>query len=79
MNLAKKNAIYNADVRYLPLSEMGHMAMLHLNQGRFSLLKSLFEISLNQMTMMNSLVFYLTGSTTVTSALAISEERSNLQ
>ena len=22
---------YNTDVSYLPLSEMGHMAMLHLN------------------------------------------------
>ena len=23
--------VYNADVSYLPLSEMGHMAMLHTN------------------------------------------------
>ena len=27
--------IYNTDVSYLPLSEMGHMAMLHLNQRNF--------------------------------------------
>ena len=51
--------IYSADVSYLPLSEMGHMAMLHSNQGMFSLLKYLFEINLNQMTM-NSIVFCLT-------------------
>ena len=31
------------DVSYLPLNEMGHMAMLHLNWGRFFLLKSLFK------------------------------------
>ena len=43
--------IYNANIRYLPLSEMGHMAAL-----RISLLKSLFEIKLNQMTI-NSLSF----------------------
>ena len=52
--------IYSADVSYLPLSEMGHMAMLHSNQGMFSLLKYLFEINLNQMTM-NSIVFCLTA------------------
>ena len=42
---------YNADISYLPLSERGHMAAL-----RISLLKSLFEINLNQMTV-NSLSF----------------------
>ena len=36
------------------------MAMLHSNQGMFSLLKYLFEINLNQMTM-NSIVFCLTA------------------
>ena len=43
-----------------------------------SLLKSLSAINLNQMTI-NSLVFRLTGSTTIASAFAISKERSNLQ
>ena len=43
-----------------------------------SLLKSLSAINLNQMTI-KSLVFRLTGSTTIASAFAISKERSNLQ
>ena len=54
---------------------MGHMAMLHLTEES---LKSLFEIHLNQITI-NSLVFRLTGSTTIASAFALSGERSNLQ
>ena len=49
---------------------MGHMAMLHLTEES---LKSLFEIHLNQITI-NSLVFRLTGSTTIASAFALSGE-----
>ena len=49
-----------------------------LKLRKFSLLKSLIEINLKQMTI-NSLVFRLTGSTTIASAYALSEERSNLQ
>ena len=45
--------IYNADISYLPLSETGDMAALCI-----SLLKSLFEIDLNQMTL-NSFSFPL--------------------
>ena len=60
--------IYNADISYLPLSEMGDMAAL-----RISLLKSLFGIDLNQMTV-NSLSFLLTGWAIIASAFAISEE-----
>ena len=48
------------------------MAMLHLTEES---LKSLFEIHLNQITI-NSLVFRLTGSTTIASAFALSGERS---
>ena len=60
---------------------MGHMTMLYLNWRRFSLLKFLFEINLNHMTITCSFPFGLTGSTiaTVASAAAISKERSNLQ
>ena len=65
--------IDNTNVSYLPLSEMGHMAMLHLNFKKFSQLKGLFEVNLNQT---NSLIFRLTGSTTTASAFAIFEERS---
>ena len=53
---------------------MGHMAMLHLTEKS---LKSLFEIHLKKS--INSLVFRLTGSTTIASAFALSGERSNLQ
>ena len=67
--------IYNTDVSFLPLSEMGHMAMLHLKLNKFSSLKFLFDVNLNQII---SLVFHLTGSTTTASAFAIFEERSNL-
>ena len=45
----------NTDVSYLPLSEMGHIAMLTLNLRRFPVSKSLFEINLNQLAT-NSLV-----------------------
>ena len=63
---------------YLQVSEMGHAAMLHSYWRGLSQLKALFEINLNQMTV-NSLVFHLTGSTTIASAFAMSEKRSNLQ
>ena len=63
---------------YLQVSEMGHVAMLHSYWRGLSQLKALFEINLNQMTV-NSLVFHLTGSTTIASAFAMSEKRSNLQ
>ena len=50
-----------------------------LKLKKVSLLKALFEINLNLMTI-NSLVFRLTAeSTTIVSAFAISEERGNLQ
>ena len=42
--------IYNIDVGYLPVSEMGHVAMLHSNLRGLSLLKLLL---MN----INSLVF----------------------
>ena len=48
-----------------------------LKLKKFSPLKSLFEMNLNQMTL-NALVFHLTDSTTIAFAFAISEERSNL-
>ena len=44
-----------------------------LTLKKFSLLKSLFEVNLNQT---NSLIFLLTGSTTTASAFAILKERS---
>ena len=60
--------IYNTDVRgYLPVSEMGHVAMLHSN--------SIKSLIMN----INSLVFRLNGSTTIASAFTMSKERSNLQ
>ena len=60
--------IYNTDVRgYLPVSQMGHVAMLHSN--------SIKSLIIN----INSLVFRLNGSTTIASAFTMSEERSSLQ
>ena len=53
-----------------------HNAALELRS--FYLLKSLSAINLNQITI-TSLVFRLTGSTTIASAFAISEVSSNLQ
>ena len=47
-----------------------------LKLKKFSPLKSLFEVNLNQIT---SLVFRLTGSTTTASTFVIFEERSNLR
>ena len=63
----------------MPLSEMGRMAMLHLNYRGFSLIKSIFDINLYQITI-NSIVFSLNGaSTTIASGFAVSEEKSNFQ
>ena len=35
--------IYNTDVSFLPLSEMGHMAMLHLTKEIFSIKISIWR------------------------------------
>ena len=56
---------------------MGHMVMLHLKWKSFSLLKSLIEINLSQITI-DSLVFCLNGSTAIAFAFAPFGQRSNL-